>query len=91
MTIRLLKAYKGNAIGTEITLKPSIEKVLVDAGIGRTVVVDANAVSTTAAAPVSTLKLGNYHLWVDNTGDLRLKSGAYPTSSTDGAVVGTQT
>lgn len=34
--------------------------------------------------------LGNYHLWVDSTGDLRIKSGA-PTSDTDGAVVGTQT
>lgn len=35
------------------------------------------------------LVLGNYHLWVDGTGDLRIKSGA-PTSATDGAIVGTQ-
>ena len=34
--------------------------------------------------------LGNYYLWVDATGDLRIKSGA-PTSDTDGTVVGTQT
>lgn len=35
------------------------------------------------------LRLGNYHLWVDSTGDLRIKSSA-PTSDTDGTVVGTQ-
>lgn len=35
------------------------------------------------------LKLGNYVLWVDNTGDLRIKNGT-PTSDTDGTVVGTQ-
>lgn len=29
------------------------------------------------------------HLWVDATGDLRIKSSA-PTSDTDGTVVGTQ-
>lgn len=36
------------------------------------------------------LQLGNYRLWVDATGDLRIKSSA-PTSDTDGTVVGTQT
>jgi hypothetical protein len=36
------------------------------------------------------LQLGPYHLWVDDTGRLRIKSGA-PTSATDGSVVGTQT
>jgi hypothetical protein len=35
------------------------------------------------------LLLGSYHLWVDATGDLRIKSSA-PTSDTDGTVVGTQ-
>jgi len=34
--------------------------------------------------------LGAYHLWIDSTGNLRIKSGA-PTSDTDGTVVGTQT
>ncbi|HCA53065.1 MAG TPA: hypothetical protein DEP24_09380 [Mycobacterium sp.] len=33
--------------------------------------------------------LGSYRLWVDSTGDLRIKSSA-PTSDTDGTVVGTQ-
>lgn len=34
--------------------------------------------------------MGIYHLWVDGTGDLRIKNSA-PTSDTDGTVVGTQT
>lgn len=37
----------------------------------------------------SHLMMGAYHLWVDATGDLRIKSSA-PTSDTDGTVVGTQ-
>jgi len=36
------------------------------------------------------LRLGAYYLWVDATGDLRIKSGA-PAFDTDGTVVGTQT
>jgi Pectate lyase superfamily protein len=35
------------------------------------------------------LRLGAYRLWVDSTGDLRIKNGA-PSSDTDGTVVGTQ-
>jgi hypothetical protein len=35
------------------------------------------------------LLLGVYHIWIDATGDLRIKSSA-PTSDTDGAIVGTQ-
>lgn len=34
-------------------------------------------------------QFGSYHLWVDATGVLRIKSGA-PTSDTDGTIVGTQ-
>jgi hypothetical protein len=34
--------------------------------------------------------LGSHALWVDSTGDLRIKNGA-PTSDLDGVVVGTQT
>jgi hypothetical protein len=37
----------------------------------------------------SPVRLGNYRLWVDSSGRLRIKSGA-PTSDTDGTVVGTQ-
>jgi hypothetical protein len=33
---------------------------------------------------------GVYHLWIDSTGDLRIKS-SQPTSDTDGTVIGTQT
>jgi len=36
------------------------------------------------------LRLGNYRIWVDGGGLLRIKNGA-PTSATDGTVVGTQT
>lgn len=36
------------------------------------------------------LRLGTYYLWVDATGDLRIKNGV-PSSDTDGTVVGTQT
>lgn len=36
------------------------------------------------------LKLGNYNLWVDSSGRLRIKNGA-PTSDTDGTIVGIQT
>ena len=35
------------------------------------------------------LKLGNYALWVDSSGRLRIKNGT-PTSETDGTIVGTQ-
>lgn len=37
----------------------------------------------------SLLRLGNYRLWVDSTGDLRIKDGV-PSSDTDGTVVGAQ-
>ncbi|MFP4163863.1 MAG: hypothetical protein ACLFQB_11680 [Chitinispirillaceae bacterium] len=33
--------------------------------------------------------LGNYHIWVDGNGDLRIKNGI-PASTTDGTVVGSQ-
>jgi hypothetical protein len=36
------------------------------------------------------LKLGNYNLWVDAAGKLRIKSGN-PTGDTDGVIVGAQT
>jgi hypothetical protein len=37
----------------------------------------------------SHLILGGYHVWVDGSGKLRIKSGA-PASATDGTIVGTQ-
>lgn len=36
------------------------------------------------------LQLGSYHLWVDGSGNLRIKS-SLPASASDGTVVGTQT
>lgn len=35
------------------------------------------------------LILGIYHIWVDTTGDMRIKNSA-PTSDTDGTIIGTQ-
>jgi hypothetical protein len=35
------------------------------------------------------LQMGSWYLWVDTTGDLRIKN-SFPTSDTDGTVVGTQ-
>lgn len=35
------------------------------------------------------LRLGEYRLWVDGSGNLRIKSGS-PSSATDGTIVGTQ-
>jgi len=46
--------------------------------------------TTTHAYDRGRLKLGSNYLWVDATGDLRIKSGAAPTSDTDGTIVGTQ-
>lgn len=43
----------------------------------------------TALTNPATIQIDNYHLWVDNSGRLRIKSSA-PTSDTDGTVVGTQ-
>lgn len=36
------------------------------------------------------LVLGNYHIWVDSNGKLRIKNGV-PTTDTDGQIIGTQT
>ena len=52
-----------------------------DVGIG---------VNGSAAYNQSHLQLGNYHLWIDSSGRLRIKSSA-PASDTDGTIVGTQT
>lgn len=79
------------------SIRDEIGKVLV-AGAGITVTVDdpgnTVTVASTGAVPSaawdgSHLRLGTYRLWVDSTGDLRIKSSA-PTSDTDGTVVGTQ-
>lgn len=45
--------------------------------------------TTGGAWNTSHFRLGPHHLWVDSTGDLRIKSSA-PTGDTDGTVVGAQ-
>jgi hypothetical protein len=57
--------------------------------VNSTLNTDRYQFGTTARAYTSTMRFGAYHLWVDSTGDLRIKSSA-PTSDTDGTVVGTQ-
>lgn len=47
-------------------------------------------IGSTAAWNSQHLILGTYHLWVDTSGNLRIKNGA-PSSDTDGTVVGAQT
>jgi hypothetical protein len=43
----------------------------------------------TGAWNTGPMRLGSHYLWVDSTGDLRIKSSA-PSSDTDGTVVGSQ-
>lgn len=48
-----------------------------------------DGVATGSAWDGAHLVLGDYHIWVDGTGDLRINEGA-PESATDGAVIGSQ-
>ena len=50
----------------------------------------ANNIYLDGAWNTSLLRMGAYRLWVDSSGNLRIKNGT-PTSATDGTVVGTQT
>lgn len=61
----------------------STEDIRLEPASGKTVYLGDGAWNGSPA------RLGNYHLWVDSTGDLRIKSTA-PTSDTDGNVVGSQ-
>ena len=46
--------------------------------------------NTGGAWDTAHLQMGQYRIWIDGSGNLRIKNGA-PTSDTDGTVVGTQT
>lgn len=50
---------------------------------------DGNAGTPSSAWNNSHLRMGNYHLWIDVNGVLRVKNGA-PTSDIDGTIVGSQ-
>ena len=50
---------------------------------------DDNSIEMEENAWNKALILGTHHLWVDSTGDLRIKSSA-PANDSDGTVVGTQ-
>lgn len=47
---------------------------------------EADGLYNTSSAYTSPIRLGNYRLWVDGTGALRIKNGA-PTGDTDGNLV----
>jgi len=49
----------------------------------------ANNTNDTGTSTGKMIRIGNYALWTDATGDLRIINGT-PTSDTDGTVVGTQ-
>jgi hypothetical protein len=66
---------------TLVTILQQFRKELVD-------VINNNSASS-SAWDGQHLILGGYRIWVDATGDLRIKSGA-PASDTDGTIVGTQ-
>ncbi|MDR3564423.1 MAG: hypothetical protein P4N59_23715 [Negativicutes bacterium] len=58
--------------------------------IGKTVNQLADRADIGAAWNENHFTMGDYHLWVDGSGRLRMKSGP-PSGDTDGTIVGTQT
>jgi hypothetical protein len=75
--------YAGNGT-TDIDASPYIKER--NGGIGTE---SHDLVAGTGAWNGGHLRIGGHHLWIDSTGDLRIKFGA-PASDTDGTVVGTQ-
>jgi hypothetical protein len=72
------------ATGGDIILSPGVGSVSNPSG--NVVIQDTGG---NAGWNTAHLKIGIYHIWVDATGDLRIKNSA-PVSDTDGTVVGTQ-
>jgi len=77
----------GGYIMRAIRASDSLERFSVDSN-GR-LYTGINVETGESAWNFDPLKLGDYVLWVDATGDLRIKNGS-PTSDTDGTIVGTQ-
>lgn len=87
--LSLQSFYKGIAFGSGAT---AIDTYLQRTGartLGMGTVGGSQFFDAGAAWNGNHLLLGAYHVWVDNSGRLRIKSGA-PTSDVDGTVVGTQ-
>lgn len=83
-------------IDSEATTQPSIDIDQTVSDTANSLTIKHSGVEKMAVQRVDAtnedvcIKLGSYYLWVDSTGDLRIKSGV-PTTDTDGTVVGTQT
>jgi len=77
----------GGYIMRAIRASDSLERFSIDSN-GR-LYTGINVETGESAWNFDPLKLGAYVLWVDATGDLRIKNGS-PTSDTDGTIVGTQ-
>jgi len=77
----------GGYIMRAIRASDSLERFSIDSN-GR-LYTGTNVETGESAWNFDPLKLGAYVLWVDSTGDLRIKNGS-PTSDTDGTIVGTQ-
>lgn len=73
------------SVGGDIILAPGVGSVSNVSGNVKIQDTSGNAGWNTAH-----LMIGIYHIWVDSTTRLRIKSSA-PTSDTDGTVIGTQT
>jgi len=73
------------ATGGDVNISPGTGSVSNSSGNA----VIADTAGNGGAWNTSHIVLGIYHIWVDTTGRLRIKSSA-PTSATDGTVIGTQ-
>jgi len=86
-----IQVFGGSAETRKLEIYQSIGGPAVLAGSGGTSVTGGGFGVTIGDGTWNSdpLKLGSNYLWVDSTGDLRIKSSA-PTSDTDGTIVGTQ-
>ena len=88
---RIQAVQTGFVVATDVSIgaiSVTVGDLTVDAG--DVIATLGSLVTGTSAWNTGHLILGTFHLWIDATGDLRIKNGA-PSSATDGVVVGTQT
>jgi hypothetical protein len=76
--------FKGNALSARCW---GATTIFSGAGTNGTIIIDGE--NRSDKWDKEPMRMGDYRLWVDAAGKLRIKDGA-PTSDTDGAIVGTQ-
>lgn len=81
--------FRIQAVQTGFVVATDINTGTLTVSAGDLTIEDGNLVCDSSAWDGPHIVLDPYHIWVDGTGDLRIKSGA-PSSDTDGTVVGTQ-